>query len=105
MIPSKRGSNFTVHSGISDALLHQLVAFSTCDDPNLRAFTHDATRFGTLHDTQKWVRDTARQMYTLTFEDNENILAGFAWLRQENQACIPDVVEDETLFQLYQQTS
>ncbi len=102
-IPSKTGSHFTVHAGISDTLLPQLVAFSTCDDPDLKAFTHDATRFRTLEDTQKWVRDSARQIYTLTPVDNDSSLAGLAWLREENKTHIPDSVEDETLFQLYQQ--
>lgn len=69
-ITSSKDDRFIVHAGISDPLVDQLVAFSTSNDPDLRAFTGDAKRFLTAEDTQKWAQDSTRKIYTLTPENN-----------------------------------
>ncbi len=74
-IHSHKHDAFTVHAGISDGLVGQLVAFSTSNDIDLRAFTGDAKRFVTPEDTQKWTQDATRKIYTLTPENNEKTLA------------------------------
>lgn len=104
-ITSSKDDKFIVHTGISDPLLDQLVAFSTSDDPDLRAFTHDAKRFISSEDTKKWIQDSSRKIYTLTPEDNTQSLAGFCWLRRDDVIHIPDAVADEGLLQVYQQSS
>jgi len=102
-IVSNKDDVFRVHAGISDGLVDQLVAFSTSDDPDLRAFTNDAKRFATPQDIQKWLEDATRHIYTLTPESNEKTLAGFAWLREDDTMHTPDTIVDTNLAQMYQQ--
>lgn len=104
-ITSSKDDTFIVHAGISDPLVDQLVAFSTSNDPDLRAFTGDAKRFLTPEDTQKWIQDSTRKIYTLTPENNSRLLAGFAWLRGDDALHTPDIVVDEERLQTYQQSS
>jgi predicted MPP superfamily phosphohydrolase len=104
-IISAKQDKFIVHSGISEPLLDQLVAFSTSNDPDLRAFTGDSKRFISLGDTKKWIADTSRKIYTLTPQSNIYALAGFGWLRGDNVLHTPDTVEDQELLQIYQQSS
>lgn len=104
-ITSSGDDTFIVHAGISDPLLEQLVAFSTSNDPDLRSFTHDATRFLTREDTQKWAQDTTRKIYTLTPETNTQSLAGFGWFREDKNFHYPDTVVDRELLRQYEQVS
>lgn len=69
-ITSAQEDTFIVHSGISEPLLDQLVAFSTSDDRDLRAYTGDAKRFISSEDAQEWLGDTSRRIYTLTPKHN-----------------------------------
>jgi hypothetical protein len=104
-ITSSKEESFTVHSGISDPLLDQLVAFSTSDDPDLRAFTSDAKRFISSENTKKWVQASTRKIYTLTPESNIHSLAGFGWFREDKDFHYPDTIVDRELLRQYEQVS
>ena len=54
-VSSSNHARFMVHSGISTSLIPQLVAFSTSDDPHLKAFTQDARRFESVSEVEKWM--------------------------------------------------
>jgi len=92
-----------VHAGISEVLIDQLVAASNSDDTALTRFTKDPQRFATQESVRRWLDAPERHIYSLTPASDETILAGFAWLRTAPQIYVPDMCENEELWDEYKQ--
>lgn len=104
IIISKDGREFVVYSGISDKLLHQLITFSSVYDEAVQRFTGDSERFMSEEKTILWLQDNGRRVYTLVPKDDREVLAGFSWLRADEQDFTLDTVSNPELFTEYQTT-
>ncbi len=79
------------------------MAASNSDDTALTRFTKDPQRFATQETVNMWLDDTGRHIYSLTPALDETVLAGFAWFRTAPHMYVPDICENEELWDEYKQ--
>lgn len=77
---------YFVCEGITEQQISQLIDYSNADDPNVHAFTSDATRFKDRNAFETWQK-LGRSIYTLS--NREGLLFGIVWFGKKQ---IPQAV-------------